>query len=192
MRGAQRARLIAAGVAALTALLALFIVPVHGQSKTVTEQELKVALIYNFAKFVTWPPDAFDNGNAPIVIAVLGERPFADRLDHMTADKLVKGRLLDIRRLSDPSERPAYHILFVDSSKAMKANGLLASLAHRAVLTIGETPGFADSGGMIELVTKGDVVRFRVNVVAAERAGLKISAKLLRVAETVDKREKEQ
>jgi hypothetical protein len=53
------------------------------------------------------------------------------------------------------------------------------------VLTVGEGETFTREGGMIGLVIDNRRVRFDVNQTAAERAGLKISSKLLSVARDV-------
>jgi hypothetical protein len=56
-------------------------------------------------------------------------------------------------------------------------------LKGRSILTVGDTEGFAQSGGIIRFVTENNRIRFRINVDAAEAAHLTISSKLLRLAE---------
>ena len=53
------------------------------------------------------------------------------------------------------------------------------------MLTVGETDGFARQGGTIGFTMEGDRVRFEINTRAAQRAGLEISSRLLRLASRV-------
>jgi hypothetical protein len=59
----------------------------------------------------------------------------------------------------------------------------MAALKGRSILTVGDTEGFAEDGGIIRFVTEKNRIRFRINVDAAEAAHLVISSKLLRLAE---------
>ena len=46
-------------------------------------------------------------------------------------------------------------------------------------------PQFVERGGMIRFVPEGKRIRFSVNVPAATRAGLSLSAEMLRIAVSV-------
>ena len=62
---------------------------------------------------------------------------------------------------------------------------VLQSLGSAPVLTVGESDGFASAGGVIGLYMEGDKVRFEANPDAAQRAGLKLSSQILRLARLV-------
>ena len=68
---------------------------------------------------------------------------------------------------------------------AMKAKDGAGLAEFVPILTLGETNGFCETGGVVQFVMRQRKVRFRINVTAAERAGLKISSRLLDLAEVV-------
>jgi hypothetical protein len=80
----------------------------------------------------------------------------------------------------------ACHVVFVPVTEKDHAEKIMKSLQGSNTLTVGESDGFAAMGGIINLVVEGDKIRFEVNPAAADRAGLKISAKLLSMAKIVD------
>ena len=53
------------------------------------------------------------------------------------------------------------------------------------ILTIGETPGFARRGCIINLIVEDNKVRFEVNLDAAKLADLNISSRLLALAKII-------
>ncbi|MFC1592266.1 YfiR family protein, partial [Thermodesulfobacteriota bacterium] len=78
------------------------------------------------------------------------------------------------------------HILFVSSSEEERLSELLKSFENRNVLTVSDIEGFAAKGVVIEFYKKEDFLRLKINLRAAERAGLKISSKLLDIVTIVD------
>jgi len=76
------------GVAALF----LFFGLTGGQAATAPETELKAAFLYNFAKFVEWPAEAFSSETAPIQLAVFGDEEFGAKLRSLLSDKKAHGR----------------------------------------------------------------------------------------------------
>ena len=76
------------------------------------------------------------------------------------------------------------HLLFISDSEAESLAAILAALDDRPVLTVADMPNFARAGGIINLKTTGEnKLRFEINTGTARRAGLKISSKLLNLAE---------
>jgi len=150
-----------------------------------SEYLIKAGFIYNFANLVQWPSNAFAQPDSPIVIGILGEDPFGTILDRVLQGKKVNGRSFVVKRLKSPADLKECHILFVSSSEMTR----LAEAIHRVkgmpILTIGEIPGFAKRGGIINLVLEDNKVRFEVNVEAAKEADLNISSRLLALARIV-------
>jgi hypothetical protein len=148
-----------------------------------TEYQVKAAFLYNFAKFVKWPEGAALG--ATFVIAVVGDDPFGDVLDRTFAGKTILDRRVEVRRLGSLETPDRIQILFVSSSERARLPRLLKSLEGASVLTVGEMEGFTEQGGMIALRLGGDVVRFDVNLDQVERAHLKMSSQLIRLARRV-------
>jgi YfiR/HmsC-like len=156
---------------------------VHGQA--MDEYRVKAAFLYNFAKFVEWPPEAFKTPKDPIVVCVLGHNPFGGSLEDVIRGKSIDGRAFAYRQVSDAAEAGACQILFVSSSEGKRFRSLAGTLKAAGILTVGEAQGFASDGGVINFKLDGGRVRFEINVDAAEHAQLHISSKLLNLAEIV-------
>jgi YfiR/HmsC-like len=153
-----------------------------------SEYLIKAGFIFNFAKFVEWPPATFAQPDSPIVIGILGTDPFGAIIDQIVQDKKIGGRGIVIKRLkwgADSKDLKECKILFVGASERAHLDELVQTLRGLPILTVGETPGFAEHGGVIRLVLEDNRVRFEVNVEAARQAGLTISSRLLTLARIV-------
>lgn len=149
------------------------------------EYQVKSAFLLNFTKFVEWPAAAFEAPDSPIAICVLGEDPFGATLDQIVAGEVVNSRKVSVVRIKRAPAPKACQVLFLGRPEKEIAS-LLPSLED-GVLTVGEGESFIRDGGMIAFVIENRRVRFSANQRAAERAGLKISARLLNVARSVKK-----
>lgn len=150
-----------------------------------TEYQVKAAFLYNFAKFIEWPPEALPEGR-PFVIGVLGHDPFGSALDEAVAGKTVRDRRIVVRRFSRIDEAADSHILFIGDSEAENLPRILKRLGPAPVLAVSDLPRFAEQGGMVQLVMEQSRVRFAINVGSMERAGLKPSSQLLKLARIVN------
>lgn len=150
-----------------------------------SEYHVKAVFLYNFAKFIEWPPHLSGDGNDPIALCVVGEDPFGEVLEQTIQGKTVNGHELVIERFKRGQDARGCQIAFISSSERARLRPLLESLKGTSVLTVGETQGFAQLGGVINFTVEDNNVRFEVNVEAAERAGLRISSKLLSLAKIV-------
>jgi len=145
------------------------------------EGRVKAAFIYNFLKFVEWPPDSMPP-SAPILLCTLGEAPLGGALEEILKDRTVGERKLVIRHLAHAEAARTCHVLFVDQSETPRLNAIFAVLADASVLTIGESPSFLKAGGCIDLIIDRDRVRFSIALPAARSARLTISSRLLALA----------
>jgi hypothetical protein len=151
-----------------------------------TEYEVKAAFLYHFAQFSGWPPQSFASSNAPLIIGIIGADPFGPSLDAFVKGEEVSGHSLVIKRLSTDNEISTCHILFVGRSEQNRVPALLKKLRGYPVLTVSEVEHFGEQGGIIHFIMEKGAVHFEINPAAAERAGLKINSKLLRVARIVE------
>ena len=154
----------------------------HGQNSQPTEYQIKAAFLFNFAKFVEWPPKAIAGGSTPLVIGILGENPFHDDLARIIGNKTVDEHPLVIREYRSVSETTNCHMLFISNSEKARLPEILAHLKGSSVLSVGEMDQFTESGGAINFVMVGAKIRFQINNEAATSAGLKVSSKLLALA----------
>ena len=158
------------------------------ESSDSSEYLIKAGFIYNFAKLVEWPTTAFAQADSPIVIGILGDDPFGATLDRIVADKKINGRGFAVKRLKWTKELKDLrdcNILFVSSSEKEHMDGVVDAIKWLPILTIGDVPGFARRGGIMNFTLEDNKIRFEVNVEAAKRADLTISSRLLTLARIV-------
>ena len=148
-----------------------------------TEYEVKAAFLYNFAKFVKWPEDR--SLGPTFVIAVMGEDPFGEVLDRTFAGKTIQGRKTEVRRVRTPTPPGDLQILFIGSSEKPRLAQILKTLEGGSALTVADMEGFTERGGMIAFRLRSDVVNFDINLDQVERARLKMSSQLIRLARNV-------
>ncbi len=154
------------------------------QDDTAHEYRVKAAFLYNFARFVQWPAEAFDSPEAPISLCVLGANPYGRSLS-LIENKPVRGRNLSVRLCKNVKEVQKCHILFICLSEKERLQKILSYLDGQPILTVSDIKGFARQGGGINLVEADNKIHFEINLDAAERPGLKISSQLLKLAEVV-------
>lgn len=151
-----------------------------------SEYLIKAGFIYNFAKLMQWPAPAFAQPNSPIVIGIVGTTdPFQGTLDQVLRGKQVNGRGFVVKHLKWGDDLKGCNILFVSSSETAHLDSLFQLIRGLPVLTIGDTPGFAERGGIINFVLEDDRVRFEIDVQAAKQADINISSRLLTLAKIV-------
>jgi hypothetical protein len=153
------------------------------------EYQVKAAFLYNFAKFVDWPPQKVGPPDSPLIIGVLGKDPFGGALEAVVAGKKFDQHTLIVRHVSGPAEARTCHLLFISRSEDNRLAAILKELRNSATLTIGESDKFIADGGIINFIIVDNKVRFEINPEAAGQTGLRISSKLLHVARVVTNRE---
>jgi hypothetical protein len=157
----------------------------HAQS--VAEYQLKAAFIFNFAKFVEWPAQSIRAANDPLVICLLGGNPFGNTLQETINHKEVNGKSFRVQQLSSKENACQCQILFVDPAARKQFRALLPTLKAAGVLTVGEDDTFTADGGVIDFKLDGGKVHLEINTAAAEYEDLRISSKLLSLAQVVRK-----
>jgi hypothetical protein len=158
---------------------------VRGQ--TPDEYHVKAAFLYNFAKFVEWPPEAFGTPHDPVVICVLGKSGTEGALEEAVHGRVLGERAFVVREVSDTETGRGCHFLFVSSSERKRLRSIREFVHGSGTLTVGESPGFATEGGVINFKLENGRVRLEINPDAAEREKLRISSKLLSLAQIVRK-----
>jgi hypothetical protein len=145
-------------------------------SNPVGEYDVKAAFIYNFAKFITW------KNNAPsLVVCVLGDDPFGPALDSL-AGKTIDNKTVKVRRIALPQDAATCQMLFVAGSEASQLGPIVAQVRSAPLLTIGDTPGFAQRGVMLNFYVDANKVHFEANIDAIQRGSINVSSQLLKLA----------
>ena len=149
------------------------------------EYQVKAAYLLNFTRYVEWPEQAFTSPTAPIDICILGSDPFQGALEQAVAGRLTRGRPLIVQIKRTAAEARYCPVVFVPSATWRRNPGVLEQLRGHGVLTVGESEGFAEAGGIIGFVIEDASVRFVVNLDARDRAGLRISSRMLALAQAL-------
>jgi hypothetical protein len=145
-----------------------------------SEYQVKAVFLFNFAKFVEWPPAAFSDANTPLVIGVLGRDPFGSYLDDTVRGERVNNRPLIVQRYRNTGEIKQCHVLFISRSESDRLDQIVSSLKYRKILIVTDANG-GDGGVIIRFVNEGNRIRFKIDAQAAKAANLTISSKLLRL-----------
>jgi hypothetical protein len=147
--------------------------------QTADEYQVKAAYMYNFAKFVDWPAQAFDSPSQAMVFCVLGPTPLSRALEEALTGKLIDQRPLVFRQLPDSKQAGKCHILFISTTDKKQLRQALDDVKSLNILTVGEAEAFANEGGVIRFVLEQGRVRLEFNLDAADNAKLRVSSKLL-------------
>jgi hypothetical protein len=168
-----------------TTIVTLLAIAWYGKLTAGTpEYAVKAAYLYNFAKFTEWP-----NTEQPrsLTVCIYGKDPFGGFLDEAVRGKQAHGLPFLIRRLPAGDEHPdGCQILFFGSTARIES--ALSRLQGRSILTVGESDGFSERGGMIGLVTDHGSIRFDINLAAIAAAGLRVSSRFIEVGHVVGSR----
>lgn len=152
--------------------------------QTLTEYQIKAGFFFNFTRFVEWPESAFATATSPILACVVGETQLTDLLIDVAAGKVVNGRTVSIRRVKPSDDLRVCNLLFISAAEQRRTAEILGSVKINT-LTVGETPGFAQAGGMINFSIQENKVKLELNLDTATRAGLKVNSKLIAVSRLV-------
>lgn len=151
------------------------------------EYQIKALFLYNFANFVEWPNSAFKTSQSPIRLCLYGDIPFGLFLDDVDGT-LIGERELKIERTSNLEDiRDGCQILFVGDEKKVILPSFWGEIKYFYVLSIGEEEGFADKGGVVNIMRTTDQVQFEINITNAIENGLFISSDLLSLAREIKK-----
>lgn len=173
--------------ASLRIILVLAAARLSGLCAEIDEYQVKAFFLYNLARYVEWPTQSFKSRNDPIVICILGPNPFGASLERAVDRREVDGRAFVVRQFAADDVSGACHILFVNACERKRFRSLAPSMKGAGVLTVGDSQGFAGEGGIINFKLENGKVRFEINLQAAEREHLRISSKLLSLAQIAGK-----
>ena len=156
----------------------------QSRAQAPSELDVKVALLYNFAKFVEWPPDALPP-SAPLNLCVLGDQPLRSALGAAIKGRVISGHDLTASDVAIDGSLDRCQVLYARGMDASAVRTLVKAAAGLPVFTVSDFDRFAELGGVANFFREGDRTRIAVNVEAARRSRLQISSKLLALATIV-------
>ena len=165
------------------ALVAVMAIP-HTGVPQVGASELTAAFLFNFARFTEWPADVMPAA-APLVLCVINATDVVRFLGRAVQGKTIHGRPLTVRRADVGGPLADCHLLYASGLAASRVRTMLEAVDGAAVLTVSDLADFAAVGGTAQLYMEGERMRFAVNVDAALKANVRLSAQLLNLAQIV-------
>jgi len=149
------------------------------------ERSVKAAYLYKFAGYVEWPESSFPRPETPLTFGVMGDEAFAAELTRLVADRSVAGRPLAVRRIREGDPLTGLHILFVGRADDQLLGQVSRAVANRPVLIVSEFESGLARGSTINFVVAEGRVKFAISAESAEKHSLKLSSRLLTVAQNM-------
>lgn len=163
--------------------------------------KVKSAYLLNFAKFTTWSDGAFTDEDNPLVICVWGSNAVEKSLKQLIEGKTVGQRKVVVRHIEVHMAAPLHeakdisddiggklngcHLLYIGKIEANRVHKILKAIESLRILTVSDTPRFAEQGGMLGLVLRKGKITFDANPITIKKAGIKVSSKILKLAQIV-------
>jgi len=161
------------------------LIPAAGSAEEISiEDQIKAALLHKFILFVEWPDSVLHPSQDFIHVCTLGKSSINTAIDALQKEQ-AKGQNLKIRHFQTLQEMNFCHVLFVGKTEKYKLQEIRRFLGGRSTLTVGDSKGFTEGGGMISFAIVNKKVRYEINLDVVREANLKISSKLLRLARIV-------
>jgi hypothetical protein len=156
-------------------------------AQSARDSAVKAAFLYKFPSFVEWPAGTFANPAQPFVIGVIGDDPVAAELEQLVQGRTIDGRPITVRRVAESAAVSGVHVLFIASRRDARLKEIIDAVAG-PVLIVTEQPGARNLGSVLNFVEDEGHIRFAASLMAAEARKLKLSARLLAVAQDVEGR----
>ncbi len=150
---------------------------------------MKSVLLYNIIRFVAWPESVV----APEWrLCFIGEDGFGQQLEELVGKKIQQRELTLLRNISI-EQIPVCHLLFIAGSERDRLTSLLSLTQAHPILTVADTPNFAQYGVMFNLIKspagvaeQDQYIQIEINAQRAKVLGFTIHARLLNLAHIVD------
>lgn len=151
------------------------------------EYDLKAVLLFNLTRFVEWPAESFADPDTPLIIGILGQDPYGKILDDVVRTESYGRHKIQVVRFRNIESVKDCQILYISADESRNLSRILARLAGRPLLTVGDFDAFSLRGGMVGFSQNAEgKIRLRINLEAVRASHLAVSGKLLRVAEVVN------
>jgi hypothetical protein len=157
----------------------------RGGAVTGREYDVKIGFLYNFAKFVTWPKEVVDKNPQTLVLCYVADDPSIKVFNKLDG-KTIRDRKIKVVAYENGACLEQSHIIFFATQNKEHIQDILELAKGRGILTVGEVEGFTQWGGVINFFEELNRLRFKVNLDAARREGLKMSSQILVSAQIVE------
>ena len=167
----------------LTSLIMFAALEVYAETPSFSADKIKAAYTFQFTRFATWPTK-ISSVDTPFTICMLGNEPIAKELKSLNQYK-SEGRSIRIIYPTNVFDTDDCKILYIAETKSRKLKDIIRILHNKPILTVSSIPNFALQGGIVGLTLYKNKIRLEINLASAQRADIKLSAKLLEIASVI-------
>ena len=150
------------------------------------ERRVKAAFLYKFLGYTEFPSTAFGDAASPVLMGVAGSDDMLAELARTVAGRTLNGRPIMVKSVREGDNPGPLHLLFVAGAECARVERTLRS-APGALLPVSECEGGLLHGSVINFRMVDEHVRFDVSLDAAEKNNVRLSSRLLNVANHVQK-----
>ena len=147
---------------------------------SIQEYTAKSVLALNLARYSDWPLAAVIDDHATVNLCLLGD-DVVQQAFGMIDKKQVGNKALSVLNISKSQDLSSCHLLYISGNTDNTTQLIQESYKHH-ILTIGETDDFLTQGGIVYLEIADSKINLNVNVEASQKAGIQISARVLKLA----------
>jgi hypothetical protein len=177
---------VARRACAIACALAFSVAPVSSGVASIDPNAQKADMVCNMAKFVQWPESIVQQNHGQLVVAVLGEDELAASIASVLSSRSVNGKPVFVRFARRVQDVRGCQIVYIAGSEIGHLTDVVEALNGSATLTLADVDGFATRGGMVNFSGIAPNLRFEICLARTERAGLRVSSRLLALAHVVD------
>lgn len=152
------------------------------ENNAASYEEVLSEFIYRMFLFVRWPDHTFNDVDSPVRIVFYGANNLADKAHEIIGNRKVGNRHIVVEKARYLEDILGCHAIFIGYEKSGELSRVLDAFSDKAILTMGDSNGFSEKGVIFNFFTDQERIRFKSNVLAADRAGLGISSELLKLS----------
>ena len=167
----------------VTILLLVFSQGLAAAAVDDAESLVKASVVYNIARFVTWPEKSNEENAADLIICIQKDNQLATAFSSLAAAQGANGgfQLRLIERFG--VQNLECHVAFLSEEDRDYVD--LSAMARDAILTVSDTAGFVNDGGTIEIQVIDEKIGFSINRLIERLSSVSLSSQILQLAEKV-------
>jgi hypothetical protein len=150
------------------------------------ESLVQATYLYKFIDYVEWPASEVPKPMTHITIGVIDADEVAAALNTLIAAHPNEVRKMTVKILKTNETLADIQILFIGHGNNAQIRDLLAGTRDLPMLTITAFDGALEFGSIINFIIIDGHIKFEISVNQATRNGLKISSRLLALAQKID------
>jgi hypothetical protein len=151
------------------------------------EYQIKAEFLERFTRFIKWPSDStVSNPSSPFCLCVIGKNPYGTYLSELSSLVKIQKKQITLTEISSLDQIRPCNLLFISDSEKATLSSILAYTVDKPILTVSDSPGFAQRGVLINFYEDEGFVRFEINIRAVEKSRLRFSSRLLKLGRLVN------